>query len=99
MAAYDQIFADFMKVIEGFGVTKVESVGQPFDFNFMEAIMTAPRCVQMPALCVLFAVRVLTVRFRCSHLPSTEYKADIVCIEYQVGALVFPLYAVHCPLT
>jgi len=29
------------------------------------------------------------VRFRCSYLPSTEYKADIVCIEYQVGALVF----------
>ena len=30
------------------------------------------------------------MRFRCSYLPSTEYKADIVCIEYQVGALVFP---------
>ena len=39
-------------------MSKVESIGQPFDFNFMEAIMTS---------------------------PSTEYKADIVCTEYQVG--------------
>ena len=40
MAAYDHIFEEFMKVIEGFGVKKVASLGQPFDFNFMEAIMT-----------------------------------------------------------
>ena len=47
-----------MNVIEDFGVRRVKSVGEPFDFNFMEAIMTA---------------------------PSTEYKADIVCTEYQIG--------------
>ena len=40
MAAYDHIFAEFLKVIEGFGVKKVPSLGQPFYFNFMEAIMT-----------------------------------------------------------
>lgn len=55
---YDAIFNDFTKVIEGFGVTRVVSVGQPYDYNFMEAIMTA---------------------------PSTEYAADIVCTEYQIG--------------
>lgn len=55
---YDDIFASFTKVIEDFGVTRVVSVGEPFDFNFMEAIMTQ---------------------------PSTEYKADIVSIEYQIG--------------
>eukprot|EP01038_Epipyxis_sp_PR26KG_P014010 gene14010-18790_t len=42
LSVYDDIFASFSKVIEGFGVTRVESLGKPFDFNFMEAIMTAP---------------------------------------------------------
>jgi len=55
---YDDVFSAFSKVIEEFGVTRVVSIGQPFDFNFMEAIMTQ---------------------------PSTEYPADIVCVEYQVG--------------
>ena len=58
LAAYEDIFKQFMNVIEDFGVRRVKSVGEPFDFNFMEAIMTA---------------------------PSTEYKADIVCTEYQIG--------------
>lgn len=58
MSAYDNVFKSFTEVIEGFGVTRVQSVGQPFDFNFMEAIMAA---------------------------PNTEYKADIVCTEYQIG--------------
>jgi molecular chaperone GrpE len=40
--AYDDVFNEFQKVLEGFGVTKVTSLGQPFDFNTMEAIMTAP---------------------------------------------------------
>jgi molecular chaperone GrpE (heat shock protein) len=39
---YDNIFSSFSKVISDFGVERVESVGKPFDFNFMEAIMTAP---------------------------------------------------------
>ena len=39
---YDEIFSSFNKVIEDFGVTRVESLGQPFDFNMMEAIMTLP---------------------------------------------------------
>lgn len=39
---YEDIFISFGKVIEDFGVTRVESLGQPFDFNFMEAIMVAP---------------------------------------------------------
>eukprot|EP00600_Ochromonadales_sp_CCMP1393_P002260 CAMPEP_0174978554 /NCGR_PEP_ID=MMETSP0004_2-20121128/14275_1 /TAXON_ID=420556 /ORGANISM="Ochromonas sp., Strain CCMP1393" /LENGTH=202 /DNA_ID=CAMNT_0016229953 /DNA_START=174 /DNA_END=782 /DNA_ORIENTATION=- len=39
---YDAVFAEFDKVLANFGVTRVESLGQPFDFNFMEAIMTAP---------------------------------------------------------
>jgi len=39
---YEDIFISFGKVIEEFGVMRVESLGQPFDFNFMEAIMTAP---------------------------------------------------------
>ena len=39
---YDNLFDSFSKVIEDFGVKKVESLGQPFDVNFMEAIMTAP---------------------------------------------------------
>ena len=55
---YDKIFASFTKVIEDFGVTRVVSVGQPFDYNFMEAIM---------------------------QQPSTEYPANTVSVEYQVG--------------
>eukprot|EP01031_Cornospumella_fuschlensis_P025908 gene25908-31287_t len=39
---YTEIFEAFTKVIEDFGVMRVQSVGQPFDFRFMEAIMTAP---------------------------------------------------------
>ena len=42
MATYDEVFADFMKVIEGFGVTTSSSLGQKYDYNFMEAIMTSP---------------------------------------------------------
>ena len=42
MDAYDEVFEMFQKVIEDFGVTKVESLGQPFDFNTMEAVMTSP---------------------------------------------------------
>ena len=55
---YDKIFASFTKVIEEFGVTRVVSIGQPFDYNFMEAIM---------------------------QQPSTEYPANIISVEYQVG--------------
>lgn len=39
---YANIHANFQKVIEGFGLQRVESVGKPFDYMFMEAIMTAP---------------------------------------------------------
>ena len=42
LQTYDEIFSSFSKVIEGFGVTRVESLGQPFDFNLMEAVMTMP---------------------------------------------------------
>ena len=28
--------------LQEFGVTRVKALGEPFDFNFMEAIMTAP---------------------------------------------------------
>lgn len=42
LAAYDDVFKQFDKVIEGFGLERVESVGKPFDYRFMEAIMTAP---------------------------------------------------------
>ena len=42
MAVYDEVFVDFMKVIEGFGVTTAPSLGQKYDYNFMEAIMTSP---------------------------------------------------------
>lgn len=42
MSTYDEIFVDFMKVIEGFGVSTVTSLGQKYDYNFMEAIMTSP---------------------------------------------------------
>ena len=42
LEAYDQVFKSFSAVIEGFGVKRVESIGQPFDYNMMEAIMTAP---------------------------------------------------------
>lgn len=39
---YDGIFTSFQKVIEDFGLQRVESIGKPFDYKFMEAIMTAP---------------------------------------------------------
>jgi len=39
---YDSVFKSFTEVIEDFGVTRVKSVGEPFDYNMMEAIMTAP---------------------------------------------------------
>lgn len=42
LATYDEIFDDVNTVLEEFGVTKIASLGEPFDFNFMEAIMTAP---------------------------------------------------------
>ena len=42
LAAYDDVFKSFSAVIEGFGVSRVKSVGEPFDYNMMEAIMTAP---------------------------------------------------------
>jgi molecular chaperone GrpE len=39
---YDKVFADMETVTAGFGVVKVPCLGQPYDFNFMEAIMAAP---------------------------------------------------------
>ena len=42
LKVYDDTFSLFNKVIESFGVTRVQSLGEPFDFRFMEAIMTAP---------------------------------------------------------
>ena len=36
LATYDDIFKSFSNVIEGFGVTRIDSIGQKFDFNFME---------------------------------------------------------------
>lgn len=42
MKTYDEVFSSFNSVIEGFGVKRVESLGQPFDYNMMEAIMTVP---------------------------------------------------------
>ena len=40
---YDDINKTFQSVLEnGFGLEPVEAVGQPFDFNFMEAIMAQP---------------------------------------------------------
>lgn len=41
-AVYDEVFASFNKILQDFGVAKVNSLGQPFDVNYMEAIMTAP---------------------------------------------------------
>ena len=55
---YNDVFTALNGVIEAFGVKKVDSLGMPFDYNFMEAIMA---------------------------VESTEYAADIVCAEYQVG--------------
>jgi len=42
LKVYDDTFSLFNKVIESFGVTRVQSLGEPFDFRYMEAIMTAP---------------------------------------------------------
>ena len=42
LQAYDSAFGKFTAVLEGFGVTRVKSVGELFDYNMMEAIMTAP---------------------------------------------------------
>jgi molecular chaperone GrpE len=42
LAAYDEVFTNFGKVIAGFGLERVETIGKPFDYQFMEAIMTAP---------------------------------------------------------
>ena len=39
---YDSINDAFQKVLNEFGLERVESLGQPFDFNFMEAIMMQP---------------------------------------------------------
>lgn len=39
---YDEVFDSFNKILQDFGVTRVDSLGQPFDVNYMEAIMTAP---------------------------------------------------------
>lgn len=37
---YSSICDEFTKIIEGFGVTPVQSLGKPFDYNFMEAILS-----------------------------------------------------------
>lgn len=42
MGHYDEIFSNLTKILEEFGATRVLSVGQPFDYVFMEAIMTTP---------------------------------------------------------
>ena len=39
---FNAIETSFQEVLHGFGLERVESLGQPFDFNFMEAIMAQP---------------------------------------------------------
>lgn len=39
---YDAVFESLNSVLNDFGLSKVESIGQPFDFNFMEAITAQP---------------------------------------------------------
>lgn len=41
-AAYDHLFGKFSSILRDFGVERVESLGQPFDVKFMDAIMTSP---------------------------------------------------------
>lgn len=42
MTVYNGIFDQFNSVLAEFGATRIVSVGQPFDFNMMEAIMMVP---------------------------------------------------------
>ena len=42
MGVYEGIFNNLNALLEEFGVVRVNSVGQPFDFNTMEAIMVSP---------------------------------------------------------
>lgn len=39
---YNDIFESVLKVIEEFGIQKIESLGKRFDYNTMEAIVTQP---------------------------------------------------------
>jgi molecular chaperone GrpE len=39
---YETLFASLNTILEDFGATRVVSVGQPFDYAFMEAIMASP---------------------------------------------------------
>jgi len=42
LKVYDDINTAFQLVLKEFGVEAVQGVGQPFDFNFMEAVMMQP---------------------------------------------------------
>ena len=42
ISSYEGIFTSLGGIIEEFGVKRVESLGKPFDFNMMEAIMIQP---------------------------------------------------------
>lgn len=42
LASYESTFLSLQKVLEDFGLTRVQALGQPFDFRYMEAIMTEP---------------------------------------------------------
>jgi molecular chaperone GrpE len=45
MALYENVIVDINKLIADFGCERVATLGQPFDFNFMEAIMMQPSTV------------------------------------------------------
>lgn len=42
MNHYEELFASLNTILEEFGATRVVSVGQPYDYAFMEAIMASP---------------------------------------------------------
>jgi molecular chaperone GrpE len=39
---YNEVFVNFSNILSKFGVVSVDALGKPFDFNYMEAIMTMP---------------------------------------------------------
>lgn len=54
--AYATIFSDFNELVQSYGLTKMECVGQKFDANFMEAVVAQPSEYPPDIVCAEFQI-------------------------------------------
>jgi len=54
--SYATVFKDFNEIVQGYGLTKMETVGQKFDPNYMEAVAAVPSEYPIDTVCAEYQI-------------------------------------------